>query len=176
MTRHLAVALIAAFFIVGCGSDESAGVSRPDGDGGAVRDGNSASGDSPSGSREAISKSQFVLKADKICQTMITETTYDALPIRRREEAEPDFDPDAVETMLVSTILIPDLRDAVEQLEGLGAPPGDEEQIEKFLDATREAIDDAEADPEEVAKEAGPTFAEAEDLAEAYGLGVCPYG
>ena len=171
----VAIVVIGGLFMTGCGGDESASVSQPGSDGSSAN-GNSSNGDSTSDAAKPLTKRQFIKKANNICRTMVTDTTYEALPIREQEEAKPDFDRVAVDTRLVSDILIPALRDTTEELEELDAPPADEERIEAIMDATQTAIDEMEEDPEGFAKEANPVFTEAEKLAEAYGLSACPYG
>jgi NhaP-type Na+/H+ and K+/H+ antiporter len=115
----------------------------------------------------SLTKSEWIAKADAICQ---------AGNQRDEQAAEQLFGngkPTAAELQqFVTETAIPDTQRQIDELRALGAPSGDEDQVNKILDTVQADIDQAKA--------AGDindqTFADANALAKQYGLQVCGQG
>jgi len=73
---------------------------------------------------------------------------------------------------LISEVLLPPFEKDIENLKSLGAPAGDEEQVEAIIVAMEKAIKKVEAKPL-VALRTTSQFAEAKALAQKYGLDDC---
>jgi hypothetical protein len=71
-------------------------------------------------------------------------------------------------------VLLPSVEDQVSKIRALGAPKGDEDQVNAILDAADEGVQKGKQDPLSLTKEgsAGP-FDKANKLANAYGLKTC---
>ena len=74
---------------------------------------------------------------------------------------------------LLETLLIPTVEQETEEIEDLGMPKGDEQEVEALLAAIEEGREKAEEDPKSVILETGVAFAKADELAKKYGLKVC---
>ncbi len=77
--------------------------------------------------------------------------------------------PDELEQFVQDTV-IPSVGGQISDLEALGAPEGDEDQVNAIIDAVQQGLDEVEADPQAILQ--GP-FDEANRLAVDYGLTDC---
>jgi len=74
-------------------------------------------------------------------------------------------------------IAIPSIRKQIDGIRALGAPSGEEEQVNEIVDTAEEALEEGEEDPAAlVSEENGNLFAKANKLADAYGLTACGEG
>ena len=126
-------------------------------------------GDDGSSSGETLTKAEFIEQADAICAAGNEELN----------SLEPDFNtgknPAQIVDSFVSEQLIPVLQTEHDEIEALGAPEGDEAEVENLLASLQGAIDAAEEDP--LAFVIGDeAIAEADKAAEAYGLKECGQG
>lgn len=120
---------------------------------------------------EPIAKVEFLRQADQIClasESRIEAAADDLLT----GPGEPD--PAEVERIALD-LVVPALQSEVVAIRALGAPEGDEQEVEAILAATEEGIAAIEADPRGLT-EAGSVpapLARAERLARAYGSQQC---
>jgi hypothetical protein len=120
---------------------------------------------------EPLSKEEFVAQADAICEAgdedigAAAEDLFSggANPGQAEEEA------------FVTETLVPGVQDQIDQIRGLSPPEGDEEQIDAFLDAAQEGVDELEENPSLSGTSRDP-LNEAAKLAREYGLQVCGQG
>jgi hypothetical protein len=124
----------------------------------------------------ALSKEAFIKKADAICATGNEElqkgfATYlkknKKSIIALRHPSKADYQG------LIIDVLVPNLEKEIKGIRALGAPSGDEEQIEGFLTALEEGIEVAEDDPKAVTHSSEAIFGIGSRLAKEYGLEVC---
>ncbi len=85
---------------------------------------------------------------------------------------EEDPTPEEVEEVAIG-IVVPALESQVAAIGALGAPEGDEEQVQAILDATEAGIAEIEADPQALLDGPPDSLAEAEELARRYGSQQC---
>lgn len=114
---------------------------------------------------EPISKADFTTQADKICADANAEIEAEAEALG----AEPTQE--QIEQFAVD-ILVPNIQGQHDDIADLGAPEGDEDDVEAILDALQEGIDAVEADPSLITSSDDP-LAEASELAGEYGLKEC---
>ncbi|MGI8728086.1 MAG: hypothetical protein ACR2K6_10475 [Solirubrobacterales bacterium] len=115
-----------------------------------------------------LSKPDFVAQADSIC----TDETAEAQ--KAAEERFGDQTPsDEQIQSYVDEVLVPNLEDQANQIDELGAPTGDDDQVGAIVDALRSGIDELENDPTILTDGDGTAFAEANKLAADYGLDAC---
>jgi uncharacterized membrane protein len=81
--------------------------------------------------------------------------------------------PPAEVRRIVLNIAIPALQTEVEAISSLGAPKGDEDEVARILDATREGIAQLRANPQSALRGVPPALRKAGRLAEAYGSTTC---
>ena len=113
---------------------------------------------------EPISKADFSAQADKICADATADLTAEA------EALGEDPSQEQIEAF-ASDSLVPSIQAQHDDIEALGAPEGDEDEVEAILTSLQEGIDTVEADPSTTTS--GDPFAEASELAADYGLEDC---
>lgn len=125
------------------------------------------------GDDDALSKSEYITKADAICKA--GEKKLEALGEDLGEDGQPS--PAELKDFAGEAVSI--LNDQIEDLRDLPAPEGDEETLDKIYDAAdegaekiEEAADDEDAAAKLFGSESNP-FEEADKLAEDYGLEEC---
>jgi hypothetical protein len=190
LTMLLAALAIGAFAL-GCGGGDDDGDS---GDGnssaasaesgsdsgpGSQTDSESESDDSSSDSSSesdtsvsasSLSKPAFVKQANKICavgaQKALGFTPKDT------QASEAEYTAEWIEVAIG-----PSFQDVVDQIVELGAPAGDEEQVEAFVGSLQEAVDELEGDPDSYSsiQDVEKTLVQASDEARAYTLTRCAF-
>ena len=120
---------------------------------------------------EAITRPEFLREADLICHS--TEA--------RIEAAADDIvtapgEPDPAEVERVArSIVIPALETEVRAIRALGAPEGDERQVDAILAATERGIRAIERDPRNLLDGAPRELRRAGQLARGYGSEQCGF-
>jgi hypothetical protein len=121
---------------------------------------------SDSSASSSLSKKDFVERANRLC----VDTEYEQLEKAQKYSSE---HPKAEEAALIKPALVPTLKKEVKELEALGSPAGDEDELEAIFAALEEGIEGAESDPASVIKPKTNPFDEANRLATSYGIGDC---
>lgn len=109
---------------------------------------------------ETVSKAAFIKQVDATCAEE-----------QKKARAATRADLDAVIESAVAA-----LEAEAKEIESLGAPRGDEEEIDAILANVHKTIDLVEEDPSKASGAASQTLARAEKLADAYGLKNCLLG
>jgi len=152
--------VLATALVAGCGDDSSSGSSTSE-----------TPADVPTGS---LSKASFIEQADAICQketeAMQRELTAYLTPRAKNKSAQSPLVEYADEVMV--KIVGPAYDAQIEQIAALGAPEGDEAEVEAILTALGQTIERA-TDESVAFVQGGASFGEATKLAEAYGLEFC---
>jgi hypothetical protein len=141
------VGLIAGVLAIGCGGSSSGG---------------STSTSSVSTSSGPLDKSEFVQQANAICAN--AESERDEV-LRSAGGAEPTGGELAMDAL-------PPVQKMTEELGELTPPAGDEKQVTRIVAAFEAGIEKIEANPGDLNADIA-AFAEADRLAEAYGLTEC---
>lgn len=118
-----------------------------------------------------LTKTEFIKQGDAICKEANEDNEAEAeeyaeengftLEKASKEELEE----------AVGDVLVPSLERQADELSELGAPEGDEEQVEEIIVALEDATAEIEDDPGAVFS--GKTLDKPEKLAGAYGFKVC---
>jgi hypothetical protein len=171
LTMLLIAALATAALAIGCGGGDDGG------EGGSTVSGSSNSDSSQSGeptvTTSSLSKAAFVKKADGLCRLGAEKAlSYQSTDPEKANLPEDQLLPEAIEATIA-----PSFQEVVDQIQELGAPSGDELQVEAFLDALQQEIDVIEERRTSVS-----SFAKLEALlrrssalARDYGLESCVY-
>jgi predicted outer membrane protein len=123
-----------------------------------------------------ITKAEFIKQADAACKKgeQQTQVAFGAFVAERRQEGEASLKPNQeTYSELVDAALVPQVEQEVAELRELGAPAGDEEQVDAFVDAREEAIELAEANPSASVTDGSKIFGKSDTLAAEYGLKIC---
>lgn len=119
----------------------------------------------------ALSKQEFIKQGNAVCKAGESERTELFAEAQKEIKPGDTFDQkDKAE--LVRTVLVEPYEKMIKGVEELGAPEGDEQQVEALLQAMEKATQKAEADPARTIKTIIP-FAEANKAADEYGLTDC---
>ncbi len=131
---------------------------------GAIGAGCGSSDDSSDDSTSSLTKAAWIAQADAICKAGNQQINQAA------QQQFGNQEPTAAEVQQFATeTALPSTQSQVDKIRALGAPSGDEDQVNKILDTVQADIDKAKAagDIEE------STFADGNALAKQYGLKVC---
>lgn len=156
MRKIAAIALMAVLgtVLVACGGDDSTSETRTD-----------------TSSNTAISKAEFVSKANAVC----------AAGTREVGKALAGIDPNTADTaevvdLMVSTVL-PAIKSQIADLRQLGYPEGDKDTLEGIYKDAEKAVDDAvaqaKADPETFLNSESDPFEPINKRLADYGLTTC---
>ncbi len=118
---------------------------------------------------DPVSKVEFLRQADEICVS--TESRIEAAA-DDLVTSKQDPSPEEVEEVAIN-IVVPALETEVAAIGALGAPEGDEDEVQAILDATQAGIQEIEADPQALLDGVPESLREAEELARAYGSRQC---
>ena len=125
-------------------------------------------------STASLTKAQFLKQGNAICAAGNKEINegfksfFEKSNLKKNEEPSKAQKEEAAET-----ILIPAIRKDVDGIRALGAPEGEEEQVEEILDAAEEALEKVESDPTAAFNENNDAFANVNKMSSEYGLTAC---
>jgi len=128
-------------------------------------------GDETTDETVTLTKTEFIKQGDAICEKANKQSETEA------EEFAEDNDftlEKASKEQLeeaVAEVLVPNLNQQAEELDGLGAPEGDEEQVEEIVVSLEDAAGEIEDEPGLIFQ--GEVLKGPSELAEDYGFKVC---
>jgi hypothetical protein len=113
----------------------------------------------------SLSKPQFIKKANALCTQREQKVVQQAAAYQASH-------PKASSQEVIEAVLVPGLRTQIAEVRKLGAPAGDEQQVEAILVAKSEALDRIEAEhlPQ---GQFHQVFTKSRNLSHAYGLQIC---
>lgn len=154
----ISIAIAAGAFVAGCGDDESSA------GGGTI-------------STSSLTKAAFIKKASSICQEGNEGLLERIERYWAKHEGSSGKSEGEVTADAMRQIVVPLVNAQIEEIEDLGAPPGDESQIEAFLAAQRRSTE-ALAERQTFRLQPGleVAYRQPGKLAERYGLEACAYG
>jgi hypothetical protein len=120
---------------------------------------------------ETLTKAEFIKQGDQICEKANEASEDEAEEFAKENDFTLEKASKAQIEEAVGEVLVPNLNGQVEDLRALGAPEGDEDQIEEILVSLEGAADEIEGDPGLIFE--GKTLEEPSKLAEDYGFEVC---
>lgn len=118
----------------------------------------------------SLTKAEFTKQANAACKEHASER--DELFKSVSATIKPSEVTKADQEKLISDVLIPPYEKNIESIEDLGAPEGDEKEVEALIKAMQSSVDKVEANPL-VALRTTIQFAGANSLAAKYGLNDC---
>jgi hypothetical protein len=151
----LAIGLVAA----GCGSSD---------------DSTTGSTDGGETSTASITKPELIKQGDEICTTGNEAIEEEAEAFAEENEIDTEKATTEQQEEVVAEVVAPQVKAQAEEISALGAPSGDEDEVEAIVTAVEDAATEAEEDPSLIVEGegAGP-FKEANELATEYGFKVC---
>lgn len=167
LRRVLMLTTIAVVLTVaGCGGDSDSESSAPA----------ATSGDgSGSVATSSLAKNQFIEQAEELCKREKKGLLQKAGSYIEKHSSE-GLAPPVLTANGVKEVVLPVVEAQIEVVRKLGAPAGDEEEIEAMLDAQRQAVEGVkEQETLDPVYGAGEFFKEADKMYKRYGLGECSY-
>jgi len=141
--------------------------------GGGGDDTSSASSESSDGG-SSLTKAEFIKEADAICSEGNEAVSTEAEEFAEENEIDIEKPTTAEQEEVVSDVVAPAIQEQAEKIDELGAPSGEEDEVAAIVEAVESGAGEAEASPNTIVEGTGPgPFAEANKLANAYGLKVC---
>jgi len=130
-------------------------------------------GDSSSDS-SSLTKAEFLKQGNAICAKGNKEINEGFEEFAKENGFSEKKQPSEAQlTEVIETVVLPKVRGQVEGIKALGAPSGEEAQVEAITDAAEEALEKGEEEPAALASEKADPFAKANEKASAYGLVKC---
>jgi hypothetical protein len=130
-------------------------------------------GDSSSDS-SSLTKAEFLKQGNAICAKGNKEINEGFEEFAKENGFSEKKQPSEAQlTEVIETVVLPKVRGQVEGIKALGAPSGEEAQVEAITDAAEEALEKGEEEPAALASEKADPFTKANEKASAYGLVKC---
>ena len=121
-----------------------------------------------------LTKAQFVKQGNAICAKANEELNKEVEKFFKETGLGEKQSPSAAELKKVAEEFVtPIVGRQVDELRELGAPAGEEKQVEKILTAAEEGIEKSEEEPESLLAGENSAFGKANELAIDYGLKTC---
>ncbi len=125
-------------------------------------------------STASITRSEFLARGNAICKKGNQEIDADFEAFAKENNLKQNQNlTDAQATEASNTILIPNVQDQVDKIGALGAPEGQEAEVDAILASAQKGIDELTADPTLIVQDGADPFAEANKLSKEYGLVAC---
>jgi hypothetical protein len=122
----------------------------------------------------SITKAEFLKKADAVCERGNEQTQADvAAYVEEKNFSLSKKQTPAQYTAFIEAVLVPNVNKEIEEIRDLGAPSGDEDQVEAILSALEDAVAKAQKESKAVVQERTDLFGRASELAKEYGLKAC---
>lgn len=118
-----------------------------------------------------LTKAELIEKGDAICAKANKQSETEAEDFAKENDFELAGASKEQLEEAVAEVLVPSLNQQVEELDALGAPEGDEEQVEEIIVSLEDAAGEIEDDPALVFQ--GAVLKEPSQLAKDYGFEVC---
>lgn len=128
-------------------------------------------GDETTDGTVALTKAEFIEQGDAVCKKGNRLSEKEAEEFAEENEFELEKASDEQLEEAVTEVLVPNLSQQAEELDALGAPEGDEEQVEEIIVSLEGAAEEIEDDPGIVFE--GEVLKEPSELAADYGFKVC---
>jgi len=128
-------------------------------------------GDDTTDETVTLTKAEFIKQGDAICKEANEENETEAEEFAEENDFTLEKASEEQLEEAVAEVLVPSLNKQVEELDALGAPEGDEDQVEEIVVSLEDVAGEIEDDPSAVFDE--KTLQKPSQLAKAYGFKVC---
>ncbi len=124
-------------------------------------------------STSSLTKAEFLKQGNAICAEGNKEIDSEFEAFAEENNLSENKEPTEEQlTEAAEDILIPAVDKQLGELRDLGAPEGEEEEVDKLLTAVEEALEEGEEDPSVLTSQGSP-FADVNKMARDYGLTTC---
>jgi hypothetical protein len=119
-----------------------------------------------------ITKAEFVAKGNAVCAKGEKAQEAEITAYIKKHGLEKQKPTKAQNAELVKTVLVPNIQSQIDGVKALGAPSGEEQQVNSALELSQQTLEKIEANPE-LAFGKGDPFAAAGKQLHALGLKEC---
>lgn len=131
-------------------------------------------GDETTDETVTLTKTEFIKQGDAICQAGNEEIEEGFEEFAEENDLPENKEPSKEQGVeLVETVILPSIQQQGEEIRELGAPDGDEEQVDELLTSLEEAVAEGEDDPEILFEGKTDPFGKVNQLTKDYGFKVC---
>ena len=120
----------------------------------------------------ALTKAEFIKQADQICAKGEKSIENGAEKFAEENNVDTEKPTKGQQEEVIKTVVAPEIRKQAEEIDDLGAPKGEESEVEAIVTAVEEGADELESKPAQLIEGKNPLEAGSK-LAKEYGLKVC---
>ena len=121
-----------------------------------------------------LTKAEFIKQGDAICNAGNKEIEEGFEEFAAENDLPENKEPSKEQGVeLVETVILPSVQQQGEELRELGAPEGDEEQVDELLTSLEDAVAEGEGEPELLFEGKTDPFGDVNRQAKDYGFKVC---
>jgi hypothetical protein len=120
----------------------------------------------------SLTKAEFIKQADQICTKGEKSIENGAEKFAEENKVDTENPTKAQKEEVIKTVVAPDIRKQAEEIDDLGAPKGEESEVEAIVTSVEEGADELESKPAQLIEGKNPLEASSK-LAKEYGLKVC---
>ncbi|MET0559179.1 MAG: hypothetical protein ABW065_10975 [Solirubrobacterales bacterium] len=129
-------------------------------------------GSSSDSDSDALTKPEFIKQADAICTKGEKSIEDGAEKFAEDNDVNTQNPTEEQQEEVIQQVVAPEIRQQAEEIDELGAPEGDESEVEAIVTAVEEGADELEDKPKLLIEGKNPLTAGSK-LAKEYGLKVC---
>jgi hypothetical protein len=131
-------------------------------------------GDDTTDETVTLTKTEFIKQGDAICKEGNEEISEGFEEYAEENDLPQNKEPSTEQGIeITETVILPNVQQQAEEIRELGAPEGDEDQVDELLTSLEDAVAEGEDDPELLFKGDTDPFAKVNELATDYGFKVC---
>lgn len=131
-----------------------------------------SSGSESSEASSSLTKAEFVKQGDAICKKGDAAIEEEANEFAAENNIDTKNPTESDQEEVIEQVVGPAIKHQGEEIAELGAPSGEEEEVEAIVSAVETGAEEVEEDPAAILKGKNP-LGEAARLAKAYGFKVC---
>ncbi|HKF81555.1 MAG TPA: hypothetical protein VKB23_01185 [Solirubrobacterales bacterium] len=121
-----------------------------------------------------LTKAEFIKQGDAICREGNEEIEKGFEGYAEENDLPQNKEPSTEQGIeITETVILPNVQQQAEEIRELGAPEGDEDQVDELLTSLEDAVAEGEDDPEALFSGDTDPFADVNQLANDYGFQVC---
>ena len=131
-------------------------------------------GDETTDETVTLTKTEFIKQGDAICEKGNEEIEEGFEDYAQENDLPQNKEPSTEQGIeITETVILPNIQQQADEIRDLGAPEGDEEQVDELLTSLEDAIAEGEDDPESLFSGETDPFGKVNQLAKDYGFKVC---
>jgi len=120
----------------------------------------------------SLTKAEFIKQADQICTKGEKSIEGGAEKFAEENKVDTEKPTKGQQEEVIKQVVAPEIRKQAEEIDSLGAPKGEESEVEAIVTAVEEGADELESKPALLIEGKNPLEAGSK-LAKEYGLKVC---